>query len=320
MKLNTLVRVVNELIAKRQPVLITTHEAPDGDCIGSALALALALRQKGLKVSVVNKDPVPETLTFLAGSQEVLLPASLSTEFEVAIIVDCTDLGRLGFELPQGETQLINIDHHVSNTSFGTYNYVNPKASATGEIIYNLLKEIDVEIRPDIATALYTSLVTDSGSFQYENTSPETLRIAAELLENGAETNIIRQYLWENKPLPAIKALQAALNSLTTAADGKLAWVALDMKSIAAIGASNEHLEGLVNYPRSIAGVEVGMFFKEVEPQKIKVSLRSKQYVDVNALAQKFDGGGHRRAAGCTIYAPLEQAVNTMVMAVQEML
>lgn len=304
-------------------VIIATHEIPDGDCIGSALALASALQQKGMVVQVANKEPIPPIYTFLAGSDQVLLPASLSTDHELAILVDCSDLQRLGFDLyaqcPH-LTKVINIDHHISNTYFADVNIVDPNASATGEIIFNLITASSIKITPAIATALYTAIVTDTGSFQYENTKPYTLRSAASLMESGADLAGIRANIWENRPLTSIKVLSRALNNLATAADGQLAWIALSYAEITDLGADNEHMEGLVNYPRSIAGVEVGLFFKETEPDHIKVGFRSKQHVDVNLLAQQFNGGGHRRAAGCTIKAPMDRAINMVVSAAKDML
>lgn len=313
----------HEIVSSKLPVLIATHENPDGDCLGSALALALALKNNGVSVSVVNKDPIPENYLYLAGSQDILLPASLNANFETVIVVDCTDLDRLGFDLGQicnNIKQIINIDHHVSNTYFGKYNHVEPNVSATGEIIYKILEEVAVPITPEIATALYTALVTDSGSFQYESTSPETLLIASKLLACGADLGLIRKNLWENTSLKSIKVLQLALNSLELTAQGKLAWISLKKEQLEAIGATSQDLEGLVNYPRSIAGVEVGILFKEVEHQTVRVSFRSKEYFDVNVLAKAFGGGGHKRAAGCTIKAPLEEAIKEVTSTAEKML
>lgn len=314
---------LQEIIAKKQPVLIATHENPDGDCLGSGLALAQALKDKGLQVSVVNKDPIPENYFYLAGSQDILLPASSNIDFPVAIVVDCSDLERLGFDLKQicgGLEKIINIDHHVSNTFFGDYNFVDTNVSATGEIIYKILEKAAIPISSEIATALYTAIVTDSGSFQYESTSPETLMIASKLLAAGANLSQIRKNLWDNTPLVSIKALQLALNSLNLSADGKLAWVSLEKAQLDRIGATSKHLDGLVNFPRSIAGVEVGILFKEIEYEMVRVSFRSKEYFDVNTLAKAFGGGGHKRAAGCTIKAPLNQAIQEVIAVAEKML
>lgn len=309
---------ITQILVPYKKVLIFTHEMPDGDCIGSALGLAQGLKQKGFQAAVVMKKPIPEKYGFLAGSEKVLLPDSLDSQDEAIIFVDCSDPERIGFDFKEfcpNVKVIVNIDHHVSNTRFGHYNFLDDKAAATGEIIYKLLLDAEVRITPDIATALYTALVTDSGSFQYDNTTSTTLRLAAELLDCGANKSRIKKYLWENNSIKDIKVLREALNSLTLCADNKIAYVFLDQDRINSLQASEENFESLINYPRSIAGVEVAIFFKEIEPQVVKVSLRSKEYVDVNRLASTFGGGGHIRAAGCTLMCSMEQAISKVLKA-----
>lgn len=311
-------------LTKAKEVVVASHRLPDGDCVGSTLALARALAQLGARVAAVIGDPVPDMYSFLPGSEEVLLPNQVAFLPSLLIVVDCTDLERVeeGFSFWREKVQrIINIDHHVSNTFFGDLNFVDAGAAATGELIYTILKEIDgICIDNAIATALYTALVTDTGSFQFENCQSRTLRLAAELVDLGADLTLIRENLWENKPLLSIRLLAEVLPTLSLAYEGKVAWLVVKQEVMERLGAKGEHAEGLVNYPRSIAGVEVGAVFRELEPGVIKVALRSKKRLDVNEVAALFGGGGHKRAAGCLIRGSLEEVVNQVIKAVGERL
>ncbi|MGI9952029.1 bifunctional oligoribonuclease/PAP phosphatase NrnA [Moorellaceae bacterium AZ2] len=314
---------IAEELARAREVAIASHGIPDGDCIGSTVALATALRRRGAAVTAVIGDPVPQMYSFLAGSEDVVLPHEVTSVPPLLVVVDCTDLERVqeGFGSWRHKVQrVINIDHHASNTFFGDLNLVDPEAAATGELVYALLKEMGVAIDPPIATALYTALVTDTGSFQYENCRAATLRMAAELMDLGADMQLIRECLWESKPLLSLRLLAEVLPTLSLACEGKVAWVVIRREVMERLGAGAEHVEGLVNFPRSVAGVEVGLAFRELEQGVIKVALRSKKQVDVNEIAALFGGGGHKRAAGCTIHGPLEAAVEKVIKAVEERL
>lgn len=314
---------VAEVLNRAKSVWIASHMVPDGDCIGSTIALALGLKSREQEVIAINGDPVPETYRFLKGSDLIKLPSSLNKIPDVVVLVDCTDLDRAGEEIKKKlETTrcIINIDHHVSNSYFGHINYVKEEASATGQLVSDLIKEMRIKITPEIATALYTAIVTDTGSFQYENTSPEAFRLAAEFLENGADHNNVRNYLWERKPLSSILLLKEVLPTLTFAEDGKVAWMFLSRKLYNQLGLVPEYCEGLINYPRAIEGVEVALFFRELEDGRVKVGLRSKNYVNVNEIACLLGGGGHQRAAGCTVEGPLEKAIQLVVLSVRERL
>ncbi|GFN23840.1 DHH family phosphoesterase [Thermanaeromonas sp. C210] len=315
-----LVAAIAEELAGAREVAIASHGLPDGDCIGSTLALAAALRRQGAAVTTIIGDPVPPMYRFLPGSEEVVLPHEIAALPPLLVVVDCTDLERVreGFGERRREVQrIINIDHHVSNSFFGDLNLVDPGAAATGELVYGILKEMGTAVDAPIATALYTALVTDTGSFQYENCRADTLRMAAELMDLGADMQLIREFLWESKPLLSLRLLAHVLSTLSLACGGKVAWVVIRQEVMVRLGAGPEHVEGLVNYPRSVAGVEVGLAFRELEDGMIKVALRSKKQVDVNEIAGLFGGGGHKRAAGCTIPGPLEAAVEKVVKAVE---
>jgi phosphoesterase RecJ-like protein len=305
---------IADVIKKQKEIALVSHIIPDGDAIGSALALGLALQNLGQKVQILNPDGVPKIYTFLPGSD------LLSTKFTIIpktiILLDCSDIDRIGplkYSLSK-EDQIINIDHHISNTFFGSLNFVDTSASATGEVVYKLIKHLDTEITSEIATCLYTAIVTDTGSFQYENTTDETHLIASKLLSLGTDLSVIRRFLWESVPLKSIQLLAETLKTLEIGCQGKIAWISLPFETYHQYGVNAEYIEGLVNYPKSIEGVEIGIFFKEIEPGKIKISLRSKTKIDVNKLAQKFGGGGHKRAAGCILETPLRNAIDTVVI------
>ncbi|MBC7344468.1 MAG: bifunctional oligoribonuclease/PAP phosphatase NrnA [Clostridia bacterium] len=312
--------VICQRLKSSSRVLVTSHLLPDGDSVGSVIALTEALQRAGLEARAVQAEPVPDMYKFL--EVNVKMEPLSGDDSGAVVVLDCTDTDRLGEELKKVAEQadlLVNIDHHVSNTGFGHLNLVDVKAAATGEIVYDLVRVLGVEISPPMATALYTAIVTDSGSFQYENTCPRSLRVAAELLELGADHALLRANLWENQPLECLLVLRNVLNSLSLDPDGRVAWISLDRKAYDGLHLKSEHCEGLINFPRSIAGVEVAMFFRETEPGTVKVGLRSKSLVDVNELAARFGGGGHPRAAGCTLKGRLDEVIETVVRAAQDM-
>lgn len=318
------VKEIGRLLAGQRQVFITSHTFPDGDSIGSMVALLLVLQQQGTEVIAVNADPVPEMYSFLKGAGTISRPVTDLLLPPVTVFLDCTDVERAGEEVAammarQQPPVVINIDHHVSNTFFGTCNYVDGSAAATAELIYPVLAEMGT-VDKDIATALYTALATDTGSFRFASTTAATYRLAAELLDRGVELAAVNVKLWEEKPATSIILLSRVLPTLQLAAGGRIAWMHLEKNVFDSLAARSEHCEGFVDYPRSIAGVEVGMFFREVEKDEVKVSLRSKAYFDVNRLAGQFGGGGHQRAAACTIYAPMGQAIDQVVAAAVRML
>jgi phosphoesterase RecJ-like protein len=258
---------------------------------------------------------------FLPGQETIIPPEKVTEVPPLLVMVDSTDMERAGEGFSQWREKtrmVINIDHHVSNTRFGHLNLVDSRAAATAELVYAVLERMPVTITPAIATCLYTALATDTGSFQYENCTATTMRLAARLMELGADLSLIREYLWDRKPLASIRLLAAVLPTLTLAYDGRVAWLTVSRAALEAAGARPEHAEGLVNYPRSIAGVEVGLLFRELPGGLVKVSLRSKKIVDVNAVAARFGGGGHRRAAGCTVKGDLDTIVAMVVASAGE--
>lgn len=318
MKIEVLTQMVDEL-RKAPQVALFSHVSPDGDCLGSMLAIGLALEKLGKDVVYYNSDPIPLNLRFLPGIDKVQteLPDPLP---RTLLFVDCSDLGRVDIQpegIPEG-TIVLNLDHHISNHNFGTLNLVDPGASASGEIALKLIRGLQVEVDAEIATNLYTAMVTDTGSFQFSNTTAETHRLAAELFEQGIDIEEIHYQLYDQKPLAQVELLRRGLSRLKLYADGKLAIMTLSRTDFQESGADESLSEGLVNHARTIQGVEVAVFLKEVDERRIRASLRSNRWFDVNLTAARFGGGGHKRAAGCTINALLDEAEQLMVEAVEE--
>lgn len=316
--MNNSLQEVADLVNKSDQIMITAHILPDGDSVGSVIGLGLALEAIGKKVAMVMEGKVPDLYGFLEGSEKIVAPNHLPWKPALCIFLDCTDPERAGAEwfLPLvSGVPVINLDHHISNSHYGTLNLVDGTASATAEVICRLLRVMDVTFTKPVATALYTAIVMDTGGFQYENTSPETLRLAASLLEQGVHLGTLREKLYESRSIINISVIKLALDHLQLTPDGDIAWTALDYPSLANIKASGEHCEGIVNYPISIAGVKVGILFREMENGMIKVGLRCRSSYDVNAIAAQFGGGGHRLAAGCQMEGPLSLVVSRLLEA-----
>ncbi|RKQ63718.1 phosphoesterase RecJ-like protein [Thermovibrio guaymasensis] len=280
-------------------ILITTHKNPDGDAIGSSLGWYHFLKKLGKEVKIFYRDRIPYFFDFLPGVNEVESGPEIKGEFDWVIITDVSDPKRTGFENIPAKKSLV-IDHHITAEPFTDYYIVEPDISSTCELSYGIMKIAEPElIDTPIATSLYTGIVTDTGSFNYSNTSPRTLKIASELLERGVEPYRVYSSLFERNRINKFKLLELVLKTLDFALNGKVAHITLYRKFLEETGAYPEESEGFISYPRSINGVEVAVFFKEVEGKgKWKVSLRSKGKVNVAKIAKKLGGGGHRMAAG----------------------
>ncbi|MGB4505146.1 MAG: bifunctional oligoribonuclease/PAP phosphatase NrnA [Syntrophaceticus sp.] len=318
--MNTIEEAVNSLM-RYDNFVLTTHLNPDGDALGSLLGLGLALLNTGKNVVMIMPHPVPGTFQFLPGVQQVQQTVDCLERFDVGIALDCADFNRIGEEtrdqLRKTKT-LINIDHHVSNQHFGDINIVDPQAAATGEIICDILLETKIPITSDVATNLYTALVTDTGSFQHHNTTAKCFRTAAFLLECGALHRVVQQNLYEQRSLESLRLLARGLDSLSLNENATIAWMTICRDSFLASGASVDDCDGMIDYVKSLKGVEVGILFKEVNSDEIKVSFRSKNYLDVNQLAAYFGGGGHERAAGCSIKGKIEDVKPLVIRKTEE--
>lgn len=302
-------------------VAVFLHQNPDGDSLGSSLALAGALSRLGARPAVVAEDSIPAVYRFLEGSQEIQRAADLTgVSFDAAVMPDVASPERLGDALALARTipVWINIDHHGTNPGFGQARWVDPRRSSVGEMVLEVLWGLGVPITLPAAEALYTAIMTDTGSFRYESVTPRVLRYAAYLVERGVNPAQVSQKVYESMSVSRFRLTAAALNSLRLEAGGRVAWLAVTREMLAATGAQRSETEGLVNYARSIDGVEVALLFVEESDNQIRVSLRAKERADVAQVAAGLGGGGHPRAAGATLTGPLTEAVQTALAAVRE--
>jgi phosphoesterase RecJ-like protein len=310
-------QIVNEIKEGRR-FLVASHQNPEGDAIGSSLALAIALKNLGKEVTTFNQDGVPKLLQFLPGTAEVSRKLPPDINYDCAFVVDCGDPELVGEQLPRIKEirKIINIDHHRTNNRFGDLQFIDPEASAAGVLIYRLLKKIPVEITPEIATNIYAAILSDTGSFRFRNTTAEGLRIAGEMIEQGVEPKEIAQQLYETQPSAYLKLLALVLGTLEITHGEKIASVTVLQEMFKQTGTSKEATEGFVNYPGSIEGVSVALLFREISERKFKVSFRAREKINVSLVAQEFGGGGHQGAAGCTIEGTLLEIKESVLQAV----
>lgn len=282
---------------------VVGHVRPDGDCIGSQLALAFALRQQGKKVVCWNEDPVPDKLAFL-DPERLVQPPVEGEEFDCVLAADCASLERMGRVAPciTQRRLLVNIDHHGSNTRYGDVNWISAREPSTGELVFRLLKEAGWTITPDIADCLFTAISTDTGSFQYPSTRPSTYHVAAELVKRGANLARICEEVYQSYPLSRVRLLKHLYNRFRLTHKDRIGYFWLRQADFARTGAEPEDSEGLIDHIRAIQPVVVACLFEEVEPGLTRISLRSKNpQVDVSDIAALFGGGGHRAAAGARV-------------------
>lgn len=307
--------------------LVLFHRGPDADAVGSAFALKRVLEELGSRAFCVCANEVPARLRFLMnGEQESVLPEAIPADFEVARIVSvdsasASQLDRL-YELYQGQIDLM-IDHHASGDLYASYCYIRPNAAATGEIIFDLVKALAGEGRVRITDALcvdlYAAISGDTGCFRFSNATSKTHMRAAELLASGIDSAEINHRLYDSKSMEQLRAEAAGISNLQLYADGRLAIITFPYALKAALGLSDEHLETLVDVARSVAGVEVAICIRQPAAEgKFRVSARSSSSYDVSALCRQFEGGGHAKAAGCTVYAEdIGKAVTAIIGAIE---
>lgn len=300
--------VLNQ-IGRRKTFILTSHARPDGDAVGSALACAQILRSMGKQASVVLSDGVPGVYGPLPFSDTVLRNTEQAPEADAAIILECDSVSRTRLTGLENHF-LINIDHHATARPFGDVNWIDPDACATAEMIFRLAREAGVKISPEVATCLYTAVLTDTGSFCFHGTTERTFALAQELVRCGADPVRIAHNVYFSTQLSKMRLLGAALNGLQR--EGSLAWMHVDRETMERCLASDEDCEGLVNYALAIQGIEVALFFREQHDGRYRVSLRSKGLVNVAAVAEAFGGGGHECASGCAVEGPLPVAIQRL--------
>ncbi len=307
---------VADLLRRGKKAVICGHTMPDGDSVGSVLAMSFLFSALGIENHVVTPDIIPAAYSFFPGMERVRTINGFPPGCDLAVILDCTDFDRLGDELSERIRKVpntVNLDHHISNREFGTLNYVDATASAAAEIVFALIRLMGIPLTEEMAVNLYAAIVMDTGSFRFDNTTARTYEIAAELTRTGIKAAEINADLFEKKDLVHLKLLGYALTCLQTAAAGRVAWAALPLEVMHRFGALDEHADGIINYPRMLDGVEIGLLFREIEAGKVKVGFRSKKHIDVNKLAAAFGGGGHPRAAGCIITGSLAEVEQRVV-------
>jgi phosphoesterase RecJ-like protein len=289
---------------------VTSHARPDGDGIGSALACGQILRVMGKQADVVMHDGVPriyQNLPFAdLAIQADAVPADLSST-DAVILLECDSIRRAGLEGLE-KCFLINIDHHASGRNFAHINWIDSTVMATAELVYRLARLACVPVDRDIATCLYTGLMTDTGSFMFEGTNEHTFTVARELVLAGADPALCARHIYFGHSTAKMRLLGAALSNLRR--EGALAWIWITQEEMQRFGAREEDCEGLVNYALSIADVQVAIFFRELPDGRYRVSIRSKGEVNVSVVAEHFGGGGHKCASGCSVDGPLDAAVS----------
>lgn len=308
-------RAIDFTIKKYGNFLVASHVRPDGDAIGSQLALALLLKQMGKQVTVWNQDRVPGKYAFLPHADWLQQPPAQPREFEVVFAVDNASFQRLGKvnNAVSARKYLINIDHHASNDGYGDLTLIDPDSPATGQILYEFFRAMKYKITVEMATNLYAAIATDTGSFQYPNTTARCMRDCADLIDLGVDVAGVSRNIYENFPVGRLLLLKKVLDNLKMSYDNKVGsfWITKDMYDHT--GAKPEDNEGLIDHVRSIDSVIVAALFEEAEDEKVRISLRSKnEKVDVNKVAMHFGGGGHAEAAGARIKgapAEVERAV-----------
>jgi len=301
-------------------VLCLGHVHPDGDVLGTLFGLGLALGAAGASVTFAGPHPVPETLSFLPGADRWQVWKAAPERFDVIVMTDCPSPDRSEglLETARGpHTRVLNIDHHPDNRRYGTIDWIDPSAAATGEMIFDLVRALGLRVTPAVALNLFTAIHTDTGSFRYSNTTPRTFRIVAELAAAGADPALVSDRLYQQRAGDSLVQLGEVLRRVEISDDGQIAWLCVPPGLV-----SREFLaaEDLVSYPRSVRGVKVAVLFSEEAPGKIKASLRGKGDVPVNAIARRFGGGGHENAAGCTLSGTLAEAAAALLHAVRESL
>lgn len=310
---------ISELIDRGRFFLITAHERLDGDALGSELALYHLLKQMGKEATIYNQDETPEYYRFFPESDRITHELPPIESFDTVFILDCSELKRVGKEAAKiaAIPCLINIDHHFSNGGFCETRLVDPRASSTGELICRLLAHMGIAPTREMATCLYTAILTDTGGFRYGSTGQGTLMVAADLVAGGADPQWISENVYESNAPARIHLLAAVLPTLAIDEGGRVGSLTVTQRDLAAAEALPEHTEGFVDLPRTIRGVDISILYTELPDGSFKLSLRSKRNVDVECLARLFGGGGHINAAGCRMEGKIDDIRRRLLEAIR---
>lgn len=280
--------------------MLSSHARPDGDSIGSQLALAFALRALGKDVRLINHDPPPASFLALPGARDIEVAGRVEHEFDAAVVLECSDLGRTGVD-GLDRAPVINIDHHPGNRMYGAINWFDETVSACGEMVFDVIEALGVPLSADMATHVYVAILTDTGGFHFSGITARTFDVCRRLVEAGAQPVAIARTVYDNNGLGRVRLLGRLLTAMELAADGRLALLYMDRAIAGAAGATDDDTDGIINVPLTVGQIDAVAFFRPAEPGRCRVSLRSKGTVDVGAVAREFGGGGHTNAAGCSL-------------------
>ncbi len=311
------IHAVLNAIERGQRFLVSAHARPDGDAVGSILGCAMILEQLGKQVEMVSCDRVPLIYRTLPCSSAIRQVSRVEGEYDAVILLECDGIERSRLRGLEGRF-LINIDHHVSGRTFADINWIDTEACAVAEMVYDLAMHACVRITPEMATCLYTAVLTDTGSFCYDGTDAHTFELAAELVRHGAKSAAIAKDVYFSHPTSKMLLLGAALSNLRR--EGRIAWMWVTHDDMLRTNAAEEDCEGIVNYAIAIAGVDVAIFLRELSNHRVRLSLRSKGEVNVARIAERFGGGGHQHASGCTLDGPLPDASEMILEVARDML
>jgi len=320
---------INEVCAnikKYNNFLITVHTSPEGDALGAELGFYNLIRKLGKSGTIINEDKLPYGYDFLPGHKLIRLlnKGSKNVEFDCFVVLDCADLKRTGdvYKLNKDNKPVLNIDHHISNRNFGDLNWVDPNASSCSEMVYKLYKKLQLPMDKDTAVALYTGIMTDTGSFRYSNTSSYTLKVASELLKFGIDVARLYRATYENIPPSDVKLLLKLLPKIEFYCQGKIVGFQIRKELFKDQKPSVDLADLALSFGRAIKGVEVVVLFKENlgENNEVRVNLRSQGKVDVNKIAAFFEGGGHKSAAGCTLTGEIKKVAKKVIARIRQSL
>ena len=305
---DTVLRQIREELLKRQRFVLTSHARPDGDSIGSQLALAFTLESLGKHVRILNADAAPEHYLDFPGMDRIEIvnaaPADLQTD--AVVVMECSDLSRTGVS-GLDHHFIINIDHHAGNRMYGALNWFDVSAAACGEMVFDIIRALNVPLTTDIATHIYLAILTDTGSFHHSNITPRTFDICRQTVEAGVNPAAMARRVFDSNSFGKLKLIGALLDSMELIDHGRLAVLYLDDKMLEACGCTHNDTEGVINLPLTAREIQAVVFFKVSSSDEVRVSMRSKYDVDVRLVANAFGGGGHKNAAGFTVQGPLDK-------------
>lgn len=308
---------VIDLIEKHSCFAITSHVRPDGDSLGSSLALWWILRGLKKNAEVIMCDRVPHAYSKLPGAEEVRVVSDIDRDYDAVFVIECSDVMRPGLSGLKDKF-VVNIDHHSTTELFGDVNWIDSTAAAVGEMIYNLAKAIGARITPELASCVYAALLTDTGSFHFSNTTERTFKIASELVRHGAQPAKLSQAIFYSYPYAKIRLVGSVLSTLQRDETGRIAWITMTKEALESIGATEDDSDGIINYPLTVGEVEAVAFFRELPNATYRISLRSKNRVNVARVAEHFGGGGHCNAAGFTVAADFNELSRAVIAKLKE--